>query len=302
MAWRGMHISQAARLSLRKSRILLEPEQGESFSFPLEDIAYIILDTPRVLLSAALVAACAEAGCFLLTTDERHMPNGALLPFHAYHRQSETIEAQLALSQPRRKRFWQALVRSKIANQARALRCFDQARAAEKLDVLMAKVRSGDPGNVEALAARTYWQVFLKDFLRKPRGGDRANSLLDYGYAVVRAAVARFLAASGFWPSLGLHHSGRSNPFNLADDLIEPLRPVVDLRAWRVFHTRPDQEELDVEDRREMVGVLHDAVLLGEEEHVLLGAVRCYVEGIRSCIAAGGRDIPLLPQVVGTGE
>lgn len=306
MAWRGLHLSEAARISLNKGRLLVEPESGASVAVPLEDVAYVVLDTPRVMLTAALLSAAAANGCLVITTDRRHMPNGALLPCNGYHRQAQTARLQMALTSPRRKRLWQAIVRRKIESQALSLELGGVTAEAQLLLSLVKKVHSGDTGNVEAQAARQYWPGYrlscgVRTGGRTPRRGDRLDSLLDYGYAIVRACIARYLSAYGFWPSLGVHHANDQNPFNLADDLLEPLRPLVDVHARNVFLTSPEKENLDIHDRRAMTMVLHKDVFLKTERHVLLEGVRRYVEAFRATLSPGnGKDI-LLPVMADSG-
>jgi len=295
MSWRGLHISEPAKLSLRKGQLAIHRKDEDELYFALEDLSYIVCDTGQITATGALLGACAGAGCLVVTTDSRHLPNGVLLPFHAYYRQAETAHAQLALSQPRRKRLWQNIVQGKIRNQSHCLKLLGRsASAVGKLAALTKKVGSGDPNNVEGQAARVYWNSFLAGFSRDPEGEDRCNALLNYGYAIIRAALARELTALGFIPCFGLHHHGVQNAFNLADDLIEPWRPVVDRTAFRAFEEWPEKTELDTEDRRSMCGILHAPILLDEEKRTILSGLRRYVEIFRAVILGkeGGLFIP----------
>lgn len=158
MNWRGLHLSEAARLSVKQSQLVLERQNG-TFTFPLEDMAFLILDTQQISLSAAVLARCAEAGCLIVSCDGRHMPCGALLPYPTFHRHTETLLAQMSLSEPRRKRLWQQVVKRKIHNQAQCLR--EAGRPEEqvaRVNLLESKVKSGDADNMEGVAARLYWQ------------------------------------------------------------------------------------------------------------------------------------------------
>jgi CRISPR-associated protein Cas1 len=272
MAWRGLHLTRPARLSLGQRQIVVAQDQGE-VRLALEDVAFIVLDTPQAALTSALLSACMEGGIAVVVTDAAHHPSGLMLPFHRHHRQAAVAGLQLAASAPLRKRLWQAVVRAKILNQAAAL---DAAGApgAAPLRAMAGRVGSGDPGNVEAQAAREYWRCLFQKF-RREDAADRRNQLLNYGYAVVRATVARGLVAAGLLPCLGLHHAGAANPFNLADDLVEPFRPFVDVQAWRVARER-QADALTIEDRRDMVGVAMADTRLGEDTVTLLvAAERC---------------------------
>ena len=262
MAWRGLHISEPARVSLRARRISVERDAGQA-DFPLEDVAWVIFDTQQITATAAVMAACMEQSVPLVVCDARHMPCGLLLPFHQYFRQGETARLQAGLSTPLKKRLWQGIVRAKIERQADTLTRAG-SRDSETLRAMARHVKSGDPDNVEARAARFYWQRLFANFQRADET-DTRNGLLNYGYAVVRAALARALVARGLLPAFGLHHDGVENAFNLADDLIEPLRPLVDLHAWRrTRETWGDASPpaLTLDDRRAMAGLLTCEVCL----------------------------------------
>jgi CRISPR-associated protein Cas1 len=254
MAWKGLHLTQAARLSLADNQVCVKQDAGE-VRLALEDIAWIIIDTPQASLTSALMSACMEAGIALVFTDERHTPSGLALPFHRHHRQGAVAKLQIEAKDSVKKRLWQALVRAKISNQAAALAARKHEDAAT-LKEIARHVEPDDPDNVEARAARFYWGRLFSDFIRDD-AGDRRNKLLNYGYAVVRAGVARALVASGFLPAFGLKHDGAANAFNLADDMVEPFRPFVDLLACKTFCEGADKHgDLTLEDRRAMAGAL----------------------------------------------
>jgi CRISPR-associated protein Cas1 len=196
-----------------------------------------------------------EAGVALVFSDERHTPSGLLLPFHRHHRQGAVARLQVEAKDGLKKRLWRDIVRAKIVNQAAALAGAGHADAAALREIAR-HVEPGDPGNVEARAARFYWGRFFSDYTREDEK-DRRNKLLNYGYAVIRAGVARALVASGFVPALGLKHDGAANAFNLADDLVEPFRPFVDRLAAKTFDAGDKDADLTIDDRRAMAGALH---------------------------------------------
>ncbi len=267
MAWRGLHLSKPSRLSLADGQIVIAQE-GEDVRLPIEDIGWVVLDTPQITLTTALIAACMDSGIAIVTTDSRHTPNGLLLPFHRHHRQAGIAAVQVAASLPLKKRLWQAIVQGKIANQAAALeRCGGDPRG---LQAMVRLVGSGDPDNTEARAAREYWGRLFPDFVRE-NAADRRNMLLNYGYAVVRSALARACVASGLLPSLGLHHASATNPFNLADDLMEPFRTFVDALVWEISDRgRSADGEPALRERRELAAVLLRESRLGAETATLL--------------------------------
>ena len=189
MAWRGLHISRPARLSLDARRLVVEQGEEEPVSFPLEDLAWVVLDTPQATITAALMAACVQAAIPVVYCDNRHLPCGVLLPFHQHWQQAGVARAQIGAGAPLKKRLWLAIVRRKIENQATVLERA-QIEGSRTLHEMKTHVRSGDPGNVEARAARFYWQRLFEDFRRHDET-DLRNAMLNYGYAVLRAGVAR---------------------------------------------------------------------------------------------------------------
>ncbi len=290
MAWRGLHISRAAHLSLDHGRIKirqLDEEGSEPLFFPLEDAAWIIVDNTRSTLSARLISSCMEAGTPIVFSDQRHNPCGMALPFHQHYAQTQVSRAQLALSAPFRKRMWTLIVQAKIRGQAENLRLV-QHKDAPALAILAKKVQSGDPTNVEARAARYYWSRLFDHFVRADEE-DIRNALLNYGYACVRASIARAVVAVGFLPSVGLHHDGRFNPFNLVDDLIEPFRPVIDWAVVEHLRTREKNEnELSLEDRQQMAAILTRDLVMDKEQLSLLHATERMADSLRR--AAEARD------------
>lgn len=254
MAWKGLHLTQAARLSLADGQLCVKQDAGE-VCIALEDLAWIVIDTPQATLSSALMAACMEAGVAMVFTDERHTPSGLALPFHRHHRQGAVAKLQIETKDGVKKRLWQAIVRAKILNQAAALAALGH-NDAHTLKEIARHVEPDDPDNVEARAARFYWGRLFNDFIRD-NVDDRRNKMLNYGYAVVRAGVARGLVASGFLPAFGLKHDGAANAFNLADDFVEPFRPFVDLLTWRTSGEGAGKDgDLTLDDRRAMAGAL----------------------------------------------
>lgn len=295
MAWRGLHLSRPARLSLQHRRILVAQDEGE-VSFPLEDVAWVVLDTPQVTATSALISACLQAGIPMIFCDARHTPCGMLLPFHQHFQQAGVARQQMAASAPLQKRLWQSIVRRKLGNQAANLDRL-QVEGGSTLREMARHVKSGDPDNVEARAARYYWQRLFSDFRRQDEA-DLRNAMLNYGYAVLRAAVARALVAAGLLPSFGVHHAGALNAFNLADDVLEVLRPLAD---WKVYElTGPKKPEpgaeLTREDRQALAGVMMDSVVLQGEQLTVLPAMDRTVASLVRAFAGDGPEALVLPR------
>lgn len=295
MAWRGLHLTQPARLSMVQGQIVVAQDSGE-VRLALEDVAWIVMDAPRTTLTVALLSACMAGGIAVIVTDETHTPSGVALPFGRHHRQADVARTQAEAGRPLKKRLWQTIVQAKIRNQAAALDAVGRLGAG-LLREMAGRVGSGDPGNVEAQAARYYWGQLWTGFRRSDEG-DRRNMLLNYGYAVVRSGVARALVASGLIPAFGLHHASVANAFNLADDLFEPFRPFVDVLAWR---TAPDgsagREPLSLADRRTMATALLAEARMDDDVVTLLVAAERAASSLVRCFDAGtvtGLDLPEL--------
>jgi CRISPR-associated protein Cas1 len=223
MAWRTVVISNPAKLKIDHSQLSIIQEQ--TVNLPVEDISALILESPEITLSASLLYRLAQAGTILVVCDDKHMPCMAGLPYDPHSRLAGAQRLQLSQTLPYRKRCWQLIIKQKIENQAECLKLMHRL---SNLRGLVDKVASGDSGNIEAWAAKVFFsELYGDDF---SRSDDNAlNSALNYGYAIFRGAVARALSSHGFLLSHGVHHRSELNAFNLADDFIEPFRPIVDL-------------------------------------------------------------------------
>lgn len=295
MAWRGLHISKPARLNLADAQIVIAQDDGE-VRLALEDIAWIIVDAPHATLTSTLLSACMENGIALIVTDATHTPSGVTLPFHRHFRQGGMALAQAAMATPLKKRLWQTTVRAKVVNQAAALDAVGREGAAP-LRAMARLVSSGDPDNVEARAAREYWSCLFESFRREDEG-DTRNKMLNYGYAVIRSCVARALVAVGLLPALGINHASATNAFNLADDIVEPFRPFVDILAWRTSDSgRPAREALTLDHRRAMAAVMLTDCVMAHETMTLLAASEKVSASLVRAIESGTSEVLELPTI-----
>ncbi len=292
MAWRGIHIGQPARIGLRNQQLLVAQADAET-TIPIEDIAYLVLDTPQTTLTGAVLTALAEANVVLIQSDARHHPAMMALPFHGHHKQAEIAHLQIETTAPFRKRTWQLIVKAKIDNQRSHLASL--GRDPGVLPALITRVKSGDPENLEAQAARAYWSRLFENYRRNDEA-DLRNSMLNYGYAIVRAALARAITAAGLIPAFGLHHASVTNAFNLADDLIEPFRPSVD--ALAMFLSAAEgrtSTELTLDDRRALVGAMTAPVRMEQETMTLLAATEQCAFSLVRAIREKNPDAVKLP-------
>ncbi|MDX1250870.1 MAG: type II CRISPR-associated endonuclease Cas1 [Gammaproteobacteria bacterium] len=229
-------------------------ERKELGQVPLDDIAAVIANAHGLSYTNNLLVALAERGVPFVLCAANHNAIGMLWPIDGNFQQAKRFDAQLAATRPTHKRLWAEVVRSKLHQQAAAL----EAAGAPfvPLAALVAKVRSGDPDNIEAQGARRYWNLLFGDDFRRDQNGGGVNALLNYGYTVLRAAMARAVIAAGLHPTLGLHHANEGNPMRLVDDLMEPFRPVVDLHVWKL--QRSGESSITPDSKRTLVRSLYD--------------------------------------------
>jgi len=231
-----------------------EGERKELGQVPLDDIAAVIANAHGLSYTNNLLVALAERGAPFVLCAANHNAVGMLLSLDGNHYQAKRIEAQIAANQPTHKRLWAAIVRSKLEQQAAALEAVGKPIA--PLAALVAKVKSGDPENLEAQGAKRYWCLLFGDSFRRDQEAGGINSLLNYGYTVLRAATARAVVAAGLHPSIGLHHSNDSNAMRLVDDVMEPFRPVIDLKVWQL--QAQSERHITPETKRALVRTLYD--------------------------------------------
>lgn len=240
-------------LRVENAQLAVERKDQPARTIPLDDIAVLIAATGWMTFTQSVVAELAARGAVTIFTDGRSLPLSMNLPLFGHSLQAQKLRLQCGVSAPRKKRLWQQLVQAKIRHQAWALRLLHGDDG--HLDALRDRVRSGDPQNVEAQAARQYWPRLFADsvFRRTPGEGQTPNDLLDYGYAVLRAIIARAVCGSGLHPTLGLHHHERDNSFALADDLMEPFRPLVDVAAAKLHREATAPMPLNRERKAAMI-------------------------------------------------
>ncbi len=228
MIARTLSFGSPGKLSICHSQLVYDGEGGIHRTFPVEDIGFVIIETGQMVVTTSCLQALAEQNVAVVVCDGTHMPAAQLLPFAAHSTAQETIEAQLAATPAVQGRLWRQIVRAKLLNQSELLSRLGKPNAL-RLKTLAEEVKNGDPSNCEAQGARLYFQSIRGDatFVRDQEGGG-LNAALNYGYAVLRAAVARALVGSGLVCFRGVHHHNRYNPFCLADDVMEPYRPFVD--------------------------------------------------------------------------
>lgn len=291
MIKRTLYFGNPAYLSTRLEQLAVDRPEQPAHSIPIEDIGLVVLDHQQITISQALIAKLLENNVALITCDATHHPTGLLLNLDGHSLQSQRFQAQLDSSLPLRKQLWQQTVEAKIRNQAAALA---QRRLENKyLFNLATQVKSGDAGNLEAKAALYYWDKFFPDFLefKRQREGPPPNNLLNYGYAIVRAMMARALVGSGLLPVMGIHHRNQYNAYCLADDIMEPYRPYVDLLVYQQVRTHGRYLEMSPNMKKELLALPQTDVEIEGQTSPMMVAITRTTASLAKCFEGSIRKI-----------
>jgi CRISPR-associated protein Cas1 len=309
MIKRTLYFGNPAYLSRRNEQLVIrlpEVEKNNALpelfkkeaqaSIPIEDIGVVILDEQRLVITQSLIDGLLENNVALITCDKTHHPTGLMLNLAGNNLQSAKFKAQLSASQPLVKQLWQQTVKAKIKNQALILKRL--GREAENLMKWSADVKSGDPDNLEARAAAYYWKNILPEIsnFKREREGIAPNNLLNYGYAILRAIVARSLVGSGLLPTLGIHHRNQYNHYCLADDIMEPYRPFVDAQVVEIVKNGEDYKELTTSIKKQLLSIASVDVMLENERSPLMIGVQRTTASLSKCFEGTSKKI-LYPEI-----
>ena len=305
MIKRTLCFTNPAYLSLKNSQLVIKlPEVETNFSLPesfraetiktipIEDIGVVVLDNKRITITQGVLEALLENNCAVITCNDSHLPVGMHLPLVGNTTQTERMRFQIEASLPLKKQLWQQTIIAKIQNQAAVLK---QMRGIEvrNMQKWATEVKSGDSDNLEARAAVYYWQnafPMIENFTRS-REGVSPNNLLNYGYAILRAIVARALVSSGLLTTLGIHHRNKYNAYCLADDIMEPYRPYVDRLVMQLYDKYPNCEELTKELKAELLQIpVLDVVISGKKSPLMI-AVSTTTSSLQKCYSGELRKI-----------
>ncbi|MFC3096245.1 type II CRISPR-associated endonuclease Cas1 [Alteraurantiacibacter palmitatis] len=283
------------RLSVAHRQLVIDRPEQPRASVPIEDLGVLVVDDARASYTQAVFIECLAAGATIMVTGRDHLPAGMMLPMEGHHVLTERHRAQAQASAPLSKRLWQALVAAKLRQQGRLLTLTQGEDWG--LAAMADRVRSGDPENLEAQGAQRYWpKLFGRDF-RRDREAEGINALLNYGYAVIRAACARALVASGLIPSLGVWHRNRSNPFCLADDLLEPWRPIVDWKVHGIVSGGDDEPSLaDRATRAALLSIFNETVLVGGRQWPVLLGIGQSAASLAKALTQNDRAALIVPE------
>ena len=270
MIKRVIDISEGAYLHTKNKQLCVNRESVTIATISIEDLGILILDNPAIVMTQSALVLCQKYNVAIVYCDEKHLPISLNLPLwngHSLH--TKNIHHQVSLKKTRSKRLWQQIVKAKITEQALSLDIAGKSNT--RLLRLVEKVRSGDPENIEAQAAREYWKTLMgKDFKRDQKAGD-INNLLNYGYSIMRAMVARSIVGTGLHPSLGLHHKNQYNGLCLSDDLMEPFRPWVDTIIHKM-KCLDERMQITRETKQQILELLSQDVLYAKKKMPLMVA------------------------------
>jgi CRISPR-associated protein Cas1 len=287
MIKKTLYFGNPAYLSLKNSQLVVklpEVEKNETLpdsfkadsvrTIPVEDIGMVVLDNRQITFTSGLMEALLENNVSIITCDSRSMPQGLMLPLERNSTQNERFTAQIEASLPLKKQLWQQTVQAKITNQAAVLQTM-RNESSKNMQKWANDVKSGDSDNLEGRAAAFYWKTLFADIEGFTRGKEEAppNNLLNYGYAILRAVVARSLVASGLLPTLGIHHHNRYNAYCLADDIMEPYRPFVDKLVVEIVDSGADYQELSKNLKAKLLGIpVTDVIINGQRSPLMIAA------------------------------
>ena len=291
MGWRNVVITNPSRLSLKLNQLKIK--QNKEYFVPLEDIATILIEDDQTVITARLLNELARYNIILYTTDEKHLPSGIFQSLYQYSRPLQMLKYQLRMSKPFKKRLWQKIVIQKIINQSKVLE-YNSIAKYNYIRNLVERVDSGDTQNIEARAARFYFQfLFGDDFNRDYK--IPINAALNYGYSIMRGTVARSLVMYGFLATLGIHHHSELNPFNLVDDLMEVYRPLVDL--W-VYQNMLNEEDFTRDHKHQLYGLMEQTIIFNNEKHSVLHSTDLYAKSFSSACRYENYQSFQLPEVI----
>jgi CRISP-associated protein Cas1 len=291
MIKRTLYFGNPAYLKTTTEQLVVERPGEESKSVPIEDIGIVILDHQQITITQALLAKLLANNVALITCNETHHPVGLLLTLDGHTLQSQKYQAQVDASLPLKKQLWQQTVEQKITNQAAVLK--GQRQETNYMDTLARTVKSGDPDNNEAKAAAWYWKRLFPDFLNftREREGLPPNNLLNYGYAILRAIVARNLVGSGLMPTLGIHHRNQYNAYCLADDIMEPYRPYVDTIVYQIVRGNGKYLDMTPNMKTALLNIPAMDVTIDGQTSPLMNAVARTTASLCKCFEGEARKI-----------
>ncbi len=289
---RVLEIAEENRyLSLKRGFIVIQQGREELGTVPLDDIAVLLLSAQGVTLTKNVINALSEKGCITIFCGSNYIPLSMVIPIASHTYFTKIIKTQINVSDPLKKRIWQQIVIQKIKNQALSLKFCGKEDKSLLIEKISRMVKSGDPDNREAYAAKMYWKALFGDSFIRDKDGDGINALLNYGYAIMRACMVRAICSHGLITSLGIHHDNNLNQFCLADDLFEIYRPIVDNLVYKLIEK--GEKDLNPENKKTLVSLLKVKVRTSEGESQVVQSMQYYVSSFVNALEVGKPAIEL---------
>ncbi len=292
MIKRTILVENKTSITTKNQQLVLKSEIREN-TIPIEDIGFLVLDHAEIYLSIPAMNLIVENNAAIIICGGNHLPNGMFLNLNSHHIQQEIFKNQIEASIPLKKQLWQQTIIEKIKNQGTLLEKITKNK--NTFEFLASKVLSGDTSNMEGVAAQQYWKNFPlpnheKDGIKRERYGDYPNNFLNYGYAILRAATARALSGSGLLNTLGIHHKSKYNAFALADDIMEPFRPIVDEKVFEIMK-RHQEQELNTTIKSELLQMLTQTVYFRDEKSPLMVGLQKTASSLQQCFTGDRKKI-----------
>lgn len=289
-------LENKSSITTKHSQLVIKSETKEGM-IPIEDIGFLVLDNPEIYLSIPAMNLLIENNTAVIVCSTNHLPNGMFLNLNSHHIQQEIFRNQIEASIPLKKQLWQQTIIEKITNQGILLERITKSK--NSFEFLAGKVLSGDTTNMEGAAASQYWKSFfdnseselsMRTGFKRERFGDYPNNFLNYGYAILRAATARALSGSGLLNTLGIHHKSKYNAFALADDIMEPFRPIVDEKVYQLIQDY-DEQELNTLLKSELLQILTRTVYFKDEKSPLMVGLQKTASSLQQCFTGERKKI-----------
>lgn len=293
--WRTIIVNRGEKITVNNNRLVVYSDNVES-KVPIEDIYALMIDNRNALVSVATVNLLSEYGVPIYWCNEKHIPIGVTLPIGIHYKPYAVLKSQFAMTEDFKGELWRKIVQYKIHNQCLCLKYRGIERQyIDPIEKLEAQVTQGDEKNREAIAARMYFKTLFGNFFSR-WDGDITNAALNYGYTIMRTSVAKTLVAYGYNCTLGIHHSNERNAFNLADDLMEPLRPLVDM--WVDENCDDLFCELTTDNRKQLINLVNVPVLMKKKKTRVRYAIDEYISSLTTAIKNEDADLLVVPQLI----
>ena len=274
---------------MKNYQMVVEQQKKEVERVPVEDMGVLILSHPSITISSNLITQCQQNNCIIVFCDRKHLPVSVLLPLSGNSLHSKILNIQTSVKKPIKKRIWQKIVIAKIESQIKTL--LSCGKNSPALEQMKSRVRSGDTDNIESQASRVYWPLLFGNDFRRNQKMEGTNSLLNYGYALLRASVARAICGTGLHPALGIHHHNQYNPMCLADDLMEPFRPIVDRKVHKLW----ERKLFDINKKTKffLLSLLTEPLILKDRRLPLMVALQHTATSLKKALTEGPESLEI---------